>query len=127
MRTKAMTWLAALALLTLAPLAAQEAGFESETTQPVEAEATTEAPAEPVAPEAVDLSTAEVPEPAIEETEPALEESATEEPAAESSLEPMAEESAEELPRTASPLALLALLGLGSTASALGLRSARRR
>jgi len=68
-----------------------------------------------------------------------------EEPVAESPMEasaqaPAAEEQApatepatqeatagEQLPRTASPLALLALLGLGSAGSALGLRIARRR
>jgi len=37
------------------------------------------------------------------------------------------QETATELPRTASPLALLALLGVGGTGSALGFRVARRR
>lgn len=41
--------------------------------------------------------------------------------------DPIAEERAQELPRTASPLALIALLGAGSLGSALGLRFARRR
>ena len=122
MRTKALAFLAALALLTLAPVAAQETGYEAEGLQAVEteataevtAEATAEATAEPMAPEAVELDTAEVPDPALE---PAVESTA-----------PLAEEQAsEELPRTASPLALLALLGLGSAGSALGLRSLRRK
>jgi len=118
MRTKALAFLAALALLTLAPVAAQETGYEAEDLQAVEteataevtAEATAEATAEPMAPEAVELDTAEVPEPAVESTAPLAEEQAS-----------------EELPRTASPLALLALLGLGSAGSALGLRSLRRK
>ena len=114
MRTKALAFVAALALLTLAPVAAQQTGYEAEDPQAVEteatAEATVEATAEPMAPEAVELGTAEVPEPAVESTAPLAEEQAS-----------------EELPRTASPLALLALLGLGSAGSALGLRSLRRK
>ena len=63
--------------------------------------------------------------PAAEEQAPATE-PATQEATA--TAEVSAEAPAgEQLPRTASPLALLALFGLGSAGSALGLRIARRR
>jgi hypothetical protein len=112
MRNKAMSLLAALTLLALAPLAAQEAGYESELPPAPESEVTAEATPEPMAPEAIELDAANVPEPAATELETTTEFDA---------------DASEELPRTASPLALVALLGLGSAVSALGLRSVRRK
>jgi hypothetical protein len=64
--------------------------------------------------------------PAAEEQAPVAEPMATEEAVAAPSAPPETDAaSGEELPRTASPLALLALLGLGSAGTALGLRVAR--
>ena len=142
MRTRTYSWMAALALVSAAALSAQMAD-ESQT--PTTAPATMEETGVPAQPTAAATATVQV-----EAAVPTPEAGAVQQPAespvpaepmgtegegivierdaaatASAEPEPLVGEP-EALPRTASPLALLALLGLGSSAGALGLRVARR-
>lgn len=104
MKTHTLIPFAALTLLLAAPLAAQT----PDEVEPPSAEASAEV-------------SAEVPTP----DDPSAELDATASAEAEVSTDVSTEE--EELPKTASPLALLALLGLGGSGAAYGIRRARRR
>lgn len=126
MKTKTFSLLAALALFIALPVLAQSPqGSDQPTAQaPMDESAAVGAPVENV--EVTEAS------PDLEATEASpsdLESSQTELGA---DLETAADvntdvEGESELPRTASPLALLALLGLGAGGSAFGLRRATRR
>lgn len=125
MRAKIWTFaaLALLALLALAPLAAQVEGETAQDEPTVTAEPAATPQVEPPAdPEAS--------QEAVEPTEPpAVEGEQAQQASPETTGQPgeAAYDSDEELPKTASPLALIALLGAGSAGSALGLRFMRRR
>jgi hypothetical protein len=147
MRTRILTSLSALALLVVASAAAQlpDENVELQPAAPAESTATTTTPEHHSTTETdAVIGEADAPDQDSTQPEPLAEESA----AVQAPAEPPAEmpmdsaevesqgtdtsaevsaESGEELPRTASPLALIALLGAGSVGSAFSLRFARRR
>jgi hypothetical protein len=134
MKSKVVTMLSvagALGLLLCLPLAAQDAPQQ----QPAGEQEMEPAPAEPVEPvEPVEEATTPAAEPAGEyeyvagETpeEPSAADEISGEAASETSEAEVDEQVPERIPKTASPLALVALMGAASIAGGLGLRRWRR-
>lgn len=120
MKTMILPILAAFLLVLSAPLLAQEEPLPESQPQEPAAAPVDEGATDPVG--VTDEGQPEV-EPGAESDEMYAGDEAAEEDLAEDT----ATEQEEALPQTASPLALLALLGLTAAGSALGLRSARRR
>lgn len=150
MRARTHTWLTTLAFASLVATAAT-AQINDEGRKPAEMPPMleeTDVPAQPTAEATATVQVeAAVPTPeagavqtpaaaidsdsTLKSSAPAGEETATQEieirrDTATAAPEPIVGEP-DDLPRTASPLALLALLGLGSSGGAIGLRVARRR
>jgi hypothetical protein len=115
MKAKSLTMVAALALVVLAPAVAQLEGESPEAGALPLADQDVVAPVQPPDDEWTATEVA---------SELAVEPASAEPAEAPTYLEPALPD---ELPRTASPLALIALLGVGSVGSAIGLRFARRR
>lgn len=144
MRAKTLVISASLLLLALTPLAAQDRDVSSSAGSgafelapvapapaapaPVESEMQQESTqTEPLEPgDNAESSSAATAETSAIETQ-AVEAQAVESQTVETTTAPQVESQAvSELPSTASPLALVALLGLGSAGAAFGLRSSRR-
>lgn len=144
MRAKILMFSASWLLLALAPLAAQDRDLDSaagggafETAPiapaPVKTESSDAERSEPIEPgDATQSSYAESSDVSAAEAQAAVdaqsvETQSVETQAVEATTVPQVEPAAvPELPSTASPLALVALFGLGSAGAALGLRLTRR-
>ena len=131
MKTRSTSWLTLSALLVAAPLVGQTTAAAEDETKTTTAEVSATVEREGAAIKDIDVDADVATTPSTEPAPAAVPAAEPAAPAAEPIAEPASDmnddATADELPQTASPLALLALLGVGSGGAAFGLRAARRR